>query len=91
MAPFTKATVILNAPHLHNDMQVCGFTLDHVLAVINESTNPNSSGYIFKWFRRKWGNQKIRVSYTVCTSMEGKEYAVVNDVIADVPPDEPET
>ncbi len=86
MPTFTKANVILNAPHLENDMQVCGFSLDHVLSVINESTNLNSSGYSFKWFRRKWGQQKIRVAYTIRTSMDGKEYAVVNDVIADVPP-----
>ena len=85
MPRFTKATVLLNAPHLQNDMQVCGFSLDHVLSVINEPTNPNSSSYSFKWFRRKWGQQKIRVAYTVCQSMDGKEYAIVNDVIADVP------
>ncbi len=88
MPVFSKATLILNAPYLQNDMKVCRFTLADVLLTINQSENPKG-GTVgpFKYFRRKWGQQKIRVTYAVCKSMEGKEYAVVTDVLSDVPPD----
>ncbi len=88
MQMFSKATVILNAPYFQNDMKVCKFTFNDVLSVINEPENPEGSSVSpYKHFRRAWGKQKIRVSYTVCQSMEGKAYAVVTDVISDVPPD----
>ena len=88
MPTFTKAHVIINDDLLEREMQLCGYSLDDVLSVINEPDPKGENNMHFKYFRRKCGRQKIRVSYTIRKSMQGEEYAIVNEVIPDIPPKE---
>ncbi len=87
MPTFTKANVILNDDLLERDMELCGYSIDDVLSVMNDPTYYDSENATdSKWFRRKWGQQKIRVFYSLRKSAEGKEFAIINQVIADIPP-----
>ena len=88
MPAFTKANVILNDDLLQRDMELLGYSLADVLSVMNEPSYYDVKYSVAnKYFRRKWGQQKIRVFYSIRKSIQGEEFALVNQVVADIPPE----
>jgi hypothetical protein len=90
MPAFTKANVIINDKLVQGEMKVCGYSLSDLLSVMNEPREniPHDERIpLTKYFRRKWGMQKIRVLFSIRKSIEGKEFALINQVVPDVPPE----